>query len=311
MKSLRIVFMGTPDFAVPSLQALHESPHEVVGVVTAPDKPAGRGLKVRTSAVKDYAESQELKVLQPIKLRSEAFLQELASLKADLFVVVAFRMLPEVVWSMPARGTFNLHASLLPNYRGAAPINWAVINGEKETGLSTFFLQHAIDTGHVIMQAPIAIFPDETAGDLHDRMMEKGADLVLETTNAIAKDEVKTTPQKMNGNEKPAPKIFKDDGRINWEADVRQVYNHIRGLSPYPTAWTTFGGKVLKVYQAGIIQQKTNAKPGTVDTDGSSYLHVATQNGSIVIKEMQLQGKKRMEVANFLRGARNLPDEVQ
>lgn len=301
---MKIVFMGTPDFAVPSLEVLVENGYDVVGVVTVPDKPAGRGLKVSQSAVKQYAESKSLKVLQPEKLKDADFLAELGSLEADLFVVVAFRILPEVVWSMPPKGTFNLHGSLLPDYRGAGPINWAVLNGEKETGVTTFFLKQKVDTGDVIDQTAMPIFEDETAGELHDRMMDVGADLVLKTVKAIEAGEATSKPQVLGREPKMAPKIFKPDCRINWGRSVDELHNFIRGLSPYPTAWTEMHGKSLKIFRAAKIRDEHGLDPGTADTDGKTYIRVAAKDGYLSLKEIQLQGKKRMKVEDFLRGAR-------
>lgn len=296
--------MGTPDFAVPSLEILVENGHEVVGVVTVPDKPSGRGLKVSQSAVKKYALSKELKVLQPEKLKDADFLAELNSLGADLFVVVAFRILPEVVWSMPPKGTFNLHGSLLPDYRGAGPINWAVLNGEAETGVTTFFLKQKVDTGDIIDQTAMPIFENETAGELHDRMMEVGADLVLKTVKAIEAGTATSKPQVLGREPKMAPKIFKPDCRIDWTCGVDELHNFIRGLSPYPTAWTELGDKSLKIFRAAKIAEEHGLEVGSVDTDGKTYIKVAAKGGYLSLKEIQLQGKKRMKVEDFLRGAR-------
>lgn len=301
---MKIVFMGTPDFAVPSLEILVENGYDVVGVVTVPDKPSGRGLKVSQSAVKQYALSKDLKVLQPEKLKDADFLTELDSLGADLFVVVAFRILPEVVWSMPPKGTFNLHGSLLPDYRGAGPINWAVLNGEAETGVTTFFLKQKVDTGDIIDQTAMPIFEDETAGELHDRMMDVGADLVLKTVKAIEAGNATSKPQVLGREPKMAPKIFKPDCRIDWTRGVDELHNFIRGLSPYPTAWTELDGKSLKIFMAAKIAEEHSLEVGSVDTDGKTYIKVAASNGFLSLKEIQLQGKKRMKVEDFLRGAR-------
>lgn len=301
---MKIVFMGTPDFAVPSLEVLVENGYDVVGVVTVPDKPAGRGLKVSQSAVKQYAESKNLKVLQPEKLKDADFLAELGSLQADLFVVVAFRILPEVVWSMPPKGTFNLHGSLLPDYRGAGPINWAVLNGERETGVTTFFLKQKVDTGDIIDQTAMPIFEDETAGELHDRMMEVGAELVLKTVKAIGAGDATSKPQVLDREPKMAPKIFKPDCRIDWNRSVDELHNFIRGLSPYPTGWTELDGKSLKIFRAAKIRDQHGLDAGTVNTDGKTYIKVAAKDGYLSLKEIQLQGKKRMKVEDFLRGAR-------
>ena len=308
-EDLRIVFMGTPDFAVESLKILVENGFNIVGVITAPDKPAGRGQKLRKSPVKVYAESQGLKVLQPTNLKDPGFLDELRELKADLQVIVAFRMLPEVVWNMPPLGTFNLHASLLPQYRGAAPINWAVINGEKETGVTTFFLRHEIDTGNIILQEKIEIGPDDNAGVVHDKLMETGAKLVLKTVEQIVAGEVKTTPQeKLAEGEvlKPAPKIFKNDCKIDWRESAQAIHNKIRGLSPYPAAWSEFqlkdGKKIsFKIFEAELSDCEASA-PGTVKSDGKSFIEIAASDGCVRIKRIQLAGKKQLAVQDFLRG---------
>lgn len=301
---MRIVFMGTPEFAVASLDMLVKNGHDIVGVVTAADKPAGRGNQIQQSAVKKYALEHGLRVLQPEKLKSPGFLEELTALKPDLQIVVAFRMLPEVVWSLPPMGTFNLHGSLLPAYRGAAPINWAVINGETKTGVTTFFLQHEIDTGHIIHQAELPISNTETAGELHDRMMALGAELVLQTVNEIQQGTVKSTPQDMAGNYPHAPKIFREDCKIDWNKPVEAIYNHIRGLSPYPAAWTELEGKTLKIYRASKETTPYTQPPGTMETDGRTQLRFAAADGFIYPEEIQLEGKKRMGVKDFLAGWR-------
>ncbi|MBX7227453.1 MAG: methionyl-tRNA formyltransferase [Chitinophagales bacterium] len=293
--------MGTPDFAVATLEALIENGYQVVGVVTATDKPAGRGNLLQMSAVKKYALAQGLTVLQPEKLRAPEFVEALAKLKADIQIVVAFRMLPEIIWSMPPMGTFNLHGSLLPNYRGAAPINWAVINGEQETGVTTFFIQHEIDTGNILLQSKMDILPDYTAGDVHDRMMHLGAQLVVETLEQLLSGSLKPYPQQLTGSEKPAPKIFKDDCQINWNQDAETIRNHIRGLSPYPSAFTFFNGKVLKVFSAVIAT--TLLTPGTFVVEKDKIL-VGTATQALELKEIQLEGKKRMSVKEFLLGYR-------
>jgi methionyl-tRNA formyltransferase len=301
--------MGTPDFAVASLDKLVQHNKNIVGVITSPDKPAGRGQKLHESAVKKYAVEKGLKILQPEKLKSEEFLQELKTLEADLFIVVAFRMLPEVVWTMPPQGTFNLHGSLLPQYRGAAPINWAIINGEKESGVTTFFLKHEIDTGSIIHQAKTTINESMSAGELHDVLMEIGADLVLKTVNDIEQGTVQSISQeesmKANGINpsalKHAPKIFKADMEIKWEKTAKEIYQHIKGLSPYPTAFTKLNGLVLKVYDAEI-SEPINQPVGTFVSDKKTYLKFQTADQSISIKELQLEGKKRMKVEEFLRG---------
>jgi methionyl-tRNA formyltransferase len=307
-KDLRIIFMGTPEFAVASLSALVEAGCKIAGVITAPDKPAGRGMQLQQSAVKKFAIEKGLPVLQPEKLKNPSFLDELRSLKADLQIVVAFRMLPEVVWNMPPMGTVNVHGSLLPQYRGAAPINWAIINGEKVTGVTTFKLKHEIDTGDILLQDTLSIGENETAGELHDRMKEVGASILVRTVSGLAEGTIKEQPQEARFSDlsliKHAPKIFTDTCRINWEKDGAAVHNLIRGLSPYPGAFTTLQGKMLKIYRAEK-DETTGAVPGTVDTDGKTYFRFACGNGSIRVKEMQLEGKKRLGVEEFLRGYRS------
>ncbi|MCB0502433.1 MAG: methionyl-tRNA formyltransferase [Bacteroidetes bacterium] len=299
---MRIVFMGTPDFAVASLDILVQHNYNVVGVITAPDRKAGRGRQVSTSAVKNYALANGLNILQPTNLKHPDFLKELADLKADLQIVVAFRMLPEVVWSMPSKGTFNLHASLLPQYRGAAPINWAVINGEKETGVTTFFIDHKIDTGDLLFQEKVAIQPDETAGQLHDKLMTIGAALVLKTVRAIEQDNIHPIPQRQVTDSKHAPKLFKEDGLIDWTQTTEQIYNKIRGLSPYPAAYTYLNDKLLKIYETGFQHTIHNFIPGTIESDGKTYLRFYTVDGYIDLLQLQLEGKKRMVIEDFLRG---------
>lgn len=300
-----IVFMGTPEFAVASLEALLNAGEDVAAVITAPDKPAGRGQKLQESAVKKFAHAHQLPVLQPTNLKDPAFLSELKAFQADLQVVVAFRMLPEVVWNMPPKGTINLHASLLPQYRGAAPINHAIINGETETGVSTFLLQHEIDTGNILFSEKVAIGPDDTASDLHDKLMTVGAGLLVDTVKAVQKGEIAGQPQPMDrGDLKPAPKIHKEDCLIDWNQPVRKVYNFIRGLSPYPTAYTSLEGKVLKIYGASPEESPVEQNPGTVDSDGKSYLKFACNDGYIRVTDLQIQNKKRMSVTDFLRGYR-------
>ena len=302
--------MGTPAFAVESLQALVENGYNVVGVITAPDKPAGRGYKLQPSAVKSYALSAGVPILQPEKLKDEGFLNELRQLKADLQVVVAFRMLPEVVWNMPPRGTFNLHASLLPQYRGAAPINWALINGEKETGVTTFFLSHEIDTGEIIFQERVPIGEDMDAGTLHDSLMTLGAKLVLKTVDAVIDGTVRSLPQselKATITElKPAPKIHRESCRINWESPVEEIRNLVRGLAPYPAAWTEFevrGEKLnFRIFETRAIREAHGLTPGQVVTDNKTTLRVAAQDGFIEVLEIQLSGKKRMKTGDFLNG---------
>ena len=295
--------MGTPEFAVPMLDTLLQSTHQVVGVVTAQDKPAGRRLLLVESDVKKYAKKNSLHILQPEKLKNENFLAELKALEADLFVVVAFRMLPEVVWTMPPLGTINLHASLLPQYRGAAPINWAIINGEKETGVTTFFIQQEIDTGKIIFQEKIAIREDENVGELYAELMELGARVLRKTVDAIAVNDYPQIPQDHITDIKHAPKIFKETCKIDWNKDAEYIYNFIRGLSPYPAAFTSLEGKVFKIFKAGkSISAEKTFTPGSFETDGKAFLHFQCSNGIIDAKECQLEGKKRMGVEEFLRG---------
>ena len=304
---MRIVFMGTPEFAVASLNELIESGCNIVGVVTAPDKPAGRGQKINESAVKQYAAANGLKVLQPVKLKDEQFLEELRALKADLQVVVAFRMLPEVVWNMPRLGTINLHASLLPQYRGAAPINWVLINGEKESGVTTFFLKHEIDTGDILFTEKVTLTGRETAGDLHDRLMAKGAGLLVKTVKAVESGRYTENPQEQltEGMElKHAPKIFKEDCNINWNLPAEKIYNFIRGLSPYPTAYTTLNDKILKVFGAEYELATNSGKPGEFFSDNRTFLKVSATDGFVHLTDVQLEGKKHMGIEEFLRGVR-------
>ena len=312
-EDLRIVYMGTPDFAVESLRQLVEGGYNVVGVITMPDKPMGRhGSVLQPSPVKQYAMEKGLRVLQPVNLKDEAFVEELRSLQADLQIVVAFRMLPEVVWNMPPMGTFNLHASLLPQYRGAAPINWAIINGDTETGITTFFLQHEIDTGEVIQQVRVPIADEDNVEVIHDKLMNLGGRLVTETVDAILAGNVKHVPQEelinLSQEElRPAPKIFKDTCRIDWTKGVKGVYDFVRGLSPYPAAWTELvnadgSSQVLKIFQTEKNFFSHEDKIGTVSTDGKSYLRVALSDGYLNILSLQLAGKKRMPIADFLRG---------
>jgi len=308
-KDLRIVFLGTPDFAVESLNRLVKGGYNIVGVVTMPDKIAGRGHKLFQSPVKEYAVAHGLKLLQPTNLKDEAFVEELHSLKADLQIVIAFRMLPEVVWNMPPMGTFNLHASLLPKYRGAAPINWAVMNGDKETGVTTFFLKHEIDTGDIIQQKKIAISRTDNVGDVHDRLMMLGADMVIETVEAILNGNIAPIPQEDLCNKgieaTPAPKIFKDTCRVDWNKSAEQIYNHIRGLSPYPAAWTEIsnGENVysFKIFQTGEPVDRHDLKSGELLIE-NNRLWVGCADGAIEILSMQLSGKKRMSPADFMRG---------
>ena len=305
---MKIVFMGTPDFAVATLNALVEAKHNIVGVITSPDKPAGRGYKLQQSAVKKYAVEKELNILQPTNLKNEEFVADLKSLNADLFVVVAFRMLPEVVWGMPEKGTVNLHGSLLPQYRGAAPINWAVMNGEEKTGVTTFFIQQQIDTGNIIDNAAVEIGENETAGELHDKLMMVGADLMVKTVAKIEDGNFFTKQQDhLNEDElKKAYKIFKDVCKIDWNKDLDQIHNHVRGLSPYPAAWTNLyysdKKKKLKVFITRKEEKQHTKEVGSIDTDNKTYLSVYIKGGLIQIKELQLEGKKRMKVEDFLRG---------
>jgi len=307
-QDLRIVFMGTPSFAVASLEALVHAGAHIVGVVTAPDKPAGRGLQLTESAVKTYAIRQELPLLQPEKLKDPAFIDALSAWKADVQVVVAFRMLPELVWSMPRLGTINVHASLLPQYRGAAPINWAIINGETETGVTTFRLKHEIDTGNILLRASVPISPTATAGDLHDLLMVKGADLLLDTLEQLGDGTLEETPQPWIDPSKlhHAPKIGTETCRIDWHQPVNRVYNLIRGLGPYPTAFTQMEGRVLKIFLAEMeeVPPMRLPEPGTYMTNGKTFLKFTALDGYIVVKDLQLEGKKRMGVEEFLRGFR-------
>lgn len=306
MPRLRIIFMGTPEFAVPSLNKLYEAGYDIVAVVTAPDKPAGRGMRLTQSAVKKYALEKNLKILQPEKLKNPSFIEELQSLKADVQVVVAFRMLPEVIWNMPPLGTINLHASLLPQYRGAAPINWAIINGEKQTGVTTFKLQHEIDTGNILLQEKINIADDETAGSLHDKMMIAGAELLLKTINQLEAGTLQEIAQS-NVSVSPllhAPKIFTETCEINWNNEVNEIYDLIRGLSPYPAAFTFLQGKKLKIFSAEKELSNEANEPGEIFTDHKSFLKFAAKDGFISLKEIQLEGKKRMNITDFLRGWR-------
>lgn len=301
--------MGTPEFAVASLDALVQAGYNIIAVITAPDKPAGRGMKMNESAVKKYAVEKGLKLLQPEKLKNPDFIEELRLLKADIQVVVAFRMLPEVVWNMPPMGTINVHGSLLPQYRGAAPINWAVINGEKETGVTTFKLKHEIDTGDILLQENFAIGENETAGEVHDRMKEIGAQLLVKTIKGLADNELIEKPQKLvEADEllatelKHAPKIFTETCRIDWNKPVAEVHNLVRGLSPFPGAFTLLNGKTFKIFRAIKIPGNTNRPPGEYDTDGKSFMRFAASDGWLELQEIQLEGKKRMTVGEFLRG---------
>ena len=311
-EDLRIVFMGTPEFAVESLKALVENNFNVVGVITMPDKPAGRGHKMQFSAVKEYALSQNLPLLQPEKLKDETFLQELRNLQADLQIVVAFRMLPEIVWNMPQYGTFNLHASLLPQYRGAAPINWAIINGEKETGATTFFLTHEIDTGKIILQRTIEIGMDDNAGTIHDKLMVMGAGMVTETVGLLLEDKIDAIPQEKLINDdielKSAPKIFRETCQLDFATTVENAHNFVRGLSPYPAAWVELKFPeleetlVLKIFETKPEITAHNLKPGTVLSDGKKEAKIALADGYLHLISIQAPGKKRMNTGDFLRG---------
>lgn len=309
-EDLKIVFFGTPDFAVESLKRLVEAGFHIAAVVTMPDKPAGRGHHLLQSAVKQYAVSQGLPLLQPVNLKDEAFVSELRAIGADLHIVIAFRMLPQVVWAMPPLGTFNLHASLLPKYRGAAPINWAVMNGDSETGVTTFFLKHEIDTGDIIEQRRVPIGRTDNVETVHDRLMMLGADMVLHTVEAIVAGEVKPIPQEqlLHAGEEPtpAPKIFKETCRINWSQPAEQVYNHIRGLSPYPAAWTEWIDAnektyAVKIFETGEPEPAQDLTPGALKTDGRR-LWIACGDGWLEVKSLQQAGKKRMDTDAFLRG---------
>lgn len=308
-QELRIVYMGTPDFAVEPLRCLIEGGYNVIGVITMPDKPAGRGHKIQFSPVKQYALEHQLPLLQPEKLKDESFLESLRAWKADLQIVVAFRMLPEIVWSMPPLGTFNLHASLLPQYRGAAPINWAVMNGEQQTGITTFFLQHDIDTGAIIHRQAIDIADTDDVGIVHDRLMILGGQLVIQTVDDIINGQVKTIPQEklVQGELKAAPKIFKETCRIDWNKTVKEIYDFIRGLSPYPAAWSYLENDLeeqvaIKIFKVEKCFEQHELTLGTLQTDGKKYIRVAAQDGFLNILSLQLPGKKRLKTEELLRG---------
>jgi len=303
-KDIRIVFMGTPEFAVTSLSKLVDAYCNIVGVITAPDKPAGRGMELQQSAVKKYAVEKGLTILQPEKLKNPEFIEQLKSLNADLQIVVAFRMLPEIVWNMPPMGTLNLHGSLLPQYRGAAPINWAIINGEAYTGVTTFKLKHEIDTGDILLNEKITIEKNETAGTLHDKMKEIGAAVLLQTVKGLAEESITEKPQD-NFNIKHAPKIFTETCAIDWNKSAIEINNLIRGLSPYPSAFTQLDGKKLKIFASTIdLDSSSFSTIGSYKTDGKQYLKFACNDGYICITDLQLEGKKRMKVEDFLRGYR-------
>jgi methionyl-tRNA formyltransferase len=309
---MRIVFMGTPEFAAGILEAvINEGQHEVCAVVTMPDKAAGRGMKIQKSVVKQCAEKYQLPLLQPEKLREEQFLSTLKAIQADLFLVVAFRMLPEVVWQIPPKGTINLHASLLPDYRGAAPINWAIINGEKQTGVTTFFINEKIDQGKIILRRSLPIGEEETAGELHDSLLELGKTTVLDTLHLIAKGNVPTLEQALTINDKSAPKIFKEDCRINWHQPAEKVHDFIRGLSPYPAAFTTYTDRkgqevMMKIFASAVEPAEGGEEAGIFVTDDKNYLAITCQSGRICIKELQIFGKKRLKISEFLLGNKGL-----
>ncbi|AYO58364.1 methionyl-tRNA formyltransferase [Chryseobacterium sp. 6424] len=310
MKPLKVIFFGTPEFAKTALQAIHQSPHKVAAVVTVADKASGRGQKITQSPVKIYAEENHLKVFQPEKLRNTDFLQEIKSLDADVFVVVAFRMMPKILFQMPRLGTFNLHASLLPDYRGAAPINYAIINGETKTGATTFFINEKIDEGHILLQEELDILPDENAGQLHDRLMEMGARLVVKTLDGLAENSITEKPQPEVAEPKNAFKIFKEDTRINWSLTGRKIHDFIRGMSPYPCAFTTLlingEEKSLKIYK-GRFEITEIETPGTLSIN-KNELKISTADGFYFPEELQLEGKKRMNVKDFLNGFRSFED---
>lgn len=302
-KDLRIIYMGTPEFAVPSLEILVENGWNVVGVITAPDKPKGRGLNLLPSPVKEAALKHGLKILQPTNLKSPEFQEELRELKADLQIVVAFRMLPESVWNMPPLGTFNLHASLLPDYRGAAPINWAIINGEKETGVTTFFLKHEIDTGSIIFQEKIKILEEDELGTVYEKLMTLGSQLVLKTVEAIAADQVQPSVQDESKAVHHAPKLFKETCQVDWNETAVKIHNLVRGLSPYPAAWTTWESKTCKLFKTAVKPGRIAQKSaGEYETDGKTYLRFQTGEGILEVLELQLEGKKRMKIDELLRG---------
>ncbi|GAB4398195.1 MAG: methionyl-tRNA formyltransferase [Microscillaceae bacterium] len=306
---MRIIFFGTPDFAVSSLAALIEHNFEVVAVVTAPDKPGGRGQQLLSSPVKEFAQKHQLPVLQPPNLKAPDFIDTLRGFHADLQIVVAFRMLPEVVWAMPPKGTFNLHASLLPQYRGAAPINWALINGETETGLTTFMLRHEIDTGHILFQVSEEIYPEDNFGTLYERLRHKGAKLVVRTVEAIIDDEYEAIAQDMGLEVKTAPKLSREIAQIDWQKPALQIHHLVRGLSPVPAAWTTWQGKICKIFRTRLpssaeAEALTGLSPGQWHTDQKSLLLFQTGEGPIAIEELQLEGKKRLDIRAFLAGHR-------
>ncbi|WP_092461053.1 methionyl-tRNA formyltransferase [Thermoflavifilum thermophilum] len=309
-KKLRIVFLGTAAFGVPALEALIRSSHEVIGVVTAPDKPAGRGLHLSKSPVKQVAEQYHIPIWQPVRLKDPAFLADMQALRPDLQVVVAFRMMPEVLWKLPPMGTINVHASLLPDYRGAAPIQWAIINGETETGISIFQLSHEIDTGDILSQTRVPILPGETAGALHDRLKIIGAELLVKTIDDMVNHRLQPIPQhqliKPGMVLHPAPKIHKEDAHIHWDRGAKEIVQLILGMNPSPVAWTLLDGKMLRIFRAHVCLplSKPEVPPGTLDTDGKTYLHFAAADGWVAVEELQLEGRKRLPVREFLKGFR-------
>jgi len=304
--SPKIVFMGTPSFAVASLKALLDAKMNVVGVVTAPDKPAGRGMQLQQSAVKQFALEHQLPIAQPEKLKSPEFFAQIQAWQPDIQIVVAFRMLPETIWSYPPMGTLNVHGSLLPKYRGAAPINWAIINGEKETGVTTFRLQHAIDTGDILLQERIVISPEMTAGELHDTMMEVGAQTLVTTLNGLIADTIQAKPQEETLAILHAPKIFTKDCQIDWQQPVALIHNLIRGLAPFPGALTKVDGKIVKLFSTSILHETPKEPIGSFVTDGKTYARFACSDGYIQLNDIQWEGKKRMPITDFLRGYKKL-----
>lgn len=310
---MRVLFMGTPEFAVHILDKINQTGYNIVGVVTVPDKPAGRGQKLQESAVAKYAKKHNLNLLQPEKLKAKSFLQNLKNLEIDIAVVVAFRMLPEVVWQIPKKGTFNLHASLLPQYRGAAPINWAIINGESETGVTTFMIDEKIDTGNILLKEKVQILPDENAGELHDKLMEVGGKLVIDTLKGLEDNTLTPQPQQETNELKSAPKIFKDDGKIDWNKSLEEIHNFIRGLSPYPAAWTILHNdneqKFIKIYQASI-QYQQHIHPVRRIIQQNQRMGIAHPDGFIWLEEVQPEGKRRMKILDFLNGM-NLSSEAE
>ena len=301
-KDLRIVYMGTPEFACAGLETLIKNKYNIVGVITAPDKKSGRGQKVNSSPVKDLALKNDLKVLQPTNLKAQEFIEELKSLNANLQIVVAFRMLPEIVWNMPEIGTFNLHASLLPQYRGAAPINWAVINGETKTGVTTFFLKQKIDTGDILFQEETDISPEDNVGTLYNKLMDQGGQVIFKTVRAIEENNYKPIAQQESKDFNEAPKIFKETCEINWDQSAANIHNFVRGLSPYPVAWTQLKDKTCKLFETELTNNPSQGAPGTFESDGKTFFRFNTNDVQLSIKKIQLQGKKQMSIEDFLRG---------